>query len=173
MKISDFFLKHIPEIKIKKDFLKKTIDFCDEHVSSPQQRLAIGITALCTQPVIDYFNKNVDEKTRDLSVQKTIAKGIVGMTTGYFIRDWCIKLSKAKIFKPDIKDIPADKLKNYHNAMGTFLATIIMIGTNFLIDAPLTALLTNGISKPYNAIKNHFSKNKQTQTHQGKEVDQL
>lgn len=163
----------MPEIKIKKDFLKKTIDFCDKHVSSPQQRLAIGITALCTQPVIDYFSKNIDDKTRDLAVQKTIAKSAVGMTTGYFIRDWCIKLSKAKIFRPNIKDIPADKLRNYNNAMGTFLATIIMIGTNFLIDAPLTALLTNGISKPYNAIKNYFSKNKQPQTQQNKEVDKL
>lgn len=163
MKISNFFLKHMPQINIKKDFIKKTVDFCDQHVSSPQQRLAIGVTALLTQPLIDYFNKNVDEKTRDISVQKTIAKTIVGMTTGYFIRDWCIKLSNAKIFKPDIKDIPADKLKNYHNAMGTFLATIIMLGTNFLIDAPLTALLTNGIAKPYDAIKKHFSKQKQPQ----------
>lgn len=154
MKISDFFLKHIPEIKIKKDFLKKTIDFCDKHVSSPQQRLAIGVTALFTQPFIDYYNKNVDEKTRDLSVQKTLAKSIVGMTTGFFIRDWCIKLANAKIFKPDIKDIPKDKFKNYKNAMGTLLATIVMTATNFLIDAPLTSFLTNYMKTPYNFFKN-------------------
>ena len=172
MKISYFFLKHMPEIKIKKDFLKKTIDFCDKHVSSPQQRLAIGITALCTQPFIDYYNKNVDEKTRDLSVQKTIAKSIVGMTTGFFIRDWCIKLANAKIFKPNIKDIPPDKYKNYKNAMGTLLATIIMTGTNFLIDAPLTSFLTNVISKPYNSIKNHFPKKNQTNMGNRQEVKQ-
>lgn len=170
MKISDFFLKHMPEIKLKKDFLKKTVDFCDKHVSSPQQRLAIGVTALFTQPLIDYYNKNVDEKTRDLSVQKTLAKSIVGMTTGYFIRDWCIKLANAKIFKPNIKDIPPDKYKNYKNAMGTLLATIIMTGTNFLVDAPLTSLLTNGISKPYNAIKNHFSKKNQLEKDNEQEV---
>ncbi len=164
MKISNFFLKHIPEMKFKKNFIKKTIDFCDKYVSSPQQRLAIGVTALVTQPLIDYCNKNVDEKTRDISVQKTLAKVIVGTTTGYFIRDLCIKLSKAKIFNPnDIKNIPKDKLRNYHNAMGTFLATIIMTGTNFILDAPLTAFLTNQIAKPYNAIKNHFVKEKQPQ----------
>ena len=47
--------------------------------------------------------------------------------------------------------------------MGTFLATIIMTGTNFILDAPLTAFLTNQIAKPYNAIKNHFVKEKQPQ----------
>ncbi len=170
MKISDFFLKHMPQIKLKKDLLKKTVDFCDKHVSSPQQRLAIGVTALFTQPLIDYYNTNIDEKTRDLSVQKTLSKAIVGMTTGFFIRDWCIKLSNAKIFKPNIKDISPDKYKNYKNAMGTLLATIIMTGTNFLVDAPLTAILTSGISKPYNTIKNHFSKNNQRDMKNEQEV---
>ena len=44
-----------------------------------------------SQPFIDASNKNVDEKTRKVSVARTIAKIIAGTLTGYFVRKGCIK----------------------------------------------------------------------------------
>ncbi len=45
-----------------------------------------------------------------------------------------------------------DSLKQYRNAMGTIWSLVIMMFTNFLIDAPLTKFLTN----KFNDIrKNH------------------
>lgn len=70
-----------------------------------------------------------------------------------------------KIFKdmPDFKTqkwkqwlLPADKInasareiKKYRSALGTFAAIVIMIGTNFLIDVPLTTVLTNFFNKQF------------------------
>lgn len=52
-------------------------------------------------------------------------------------------------------------IKKYRNSMGTFLAVVVMIGTNFLIDAPLTTYLTNKFVKLFNSKEsNKSTKNK-------------
>ena len=56
-----------------------------------------------------------------------------------------------------IFSIAADKLEKkfelYRKAMGTFVATIAMIGTNFLLDAPLTKYFTGVFQKSLANVK--------------------
>lgn len=54
--------------------------------TSDKQRLILGATAILMQPAIDASNKNVDEKTRKVSVARTIAKIVAGTLTGFAIR---------------------------------------------------------------------------------------
>lgn len=132
-----------------------------KNFSSDKQRLALGVTALVTQPFIDAHNKSVDEKTRKVSVARTVAKIIAGTLTGFLIRYGCIKSLKAfsqipgkgipkykSIFTPKgIIDNTTDAFEQYRNAMGTIIALGVMLFTNFLIDAPLTKFLTNTFVK--------------------------
>lgn len=112
--------------------------------SSAEQRLILGATAILMQPAIDARNKSVDEKTRKVSVARTIAKVIAGTLTGFAIRKACIKSMNLKMFKPSaFAKVSADELEQYKNAMGTIAALVVMMFTNFLIDAPLTKFLTN------------------------------
>lgn len=133
------------------------INYIGKNFSSDKQRLALGLTALFTQPFIDARNKSVDEKTRKVSVARTLAKIIAGTLTGFAIRYGCIKGIKAlsqipgkgvpkwkTIFTPKgIKDNTTEAFAQYRNAMGTVVALVVMMFTNFLIDAPLTKFLTN------------------------------
>ena len=137
----------------------KTVKDIGEKVSSAENRLILGASALMSQPFIDYHNKNVDEKTRRVSVARTIAKIIAGTTTGFIIRKGCIKginvlseipgpnISKIRSFftPKDIKNNKTDAFTQYRNAMGTIVALVVMMFTNFLIDAPLTKYLTNAM----------------------------
>ena len=121
---------------------------------------------------IDLNNKNVDEKTRSISVARTLAKIIAGTLVGVAVRHAAIKgigactryefLDKtAKMFKgikpktkydfltPNSSSIEVEpveqfvkKYDKYVKAVGTFAATVVMIFTNFAIDAPLTRFLT-------------------------------
>ena len=47
----------------------------------------------------------------------------------------------------NIKDNTTDAFLQYRNAMGTVVALVVMMFTNFLIDAPLTKFLTNALVK--------------------------
>ena len=52
------------------------------------------------------------------------------------------------IFTPDgIVDNTTDAFMQYRNAIGTVVALVVMMFTNFLIDAPLTKALTNLLVK--------------------------
>lgn len=160
--ITDTIVSAVPNITISGKKLNKAIDYVGKEFSSPENRLILGVSALMTQPFIDAGNKKVDEETRKVSVARTVAKIIAGTTTGYFVRLGCIKAIDAftkipteitektkfkklrMIFTPDkaiaggLKD-----LTHYKNALGTTLSLFVMLFTNFLIDAPLTKLLTN------------------------------
>jgi len=106
--------------------------------------LILGATAIFMQPAIDAHNKNVDEKTRKVSVARTIAKIVAGTLTGFAIRKACIKAMDLKMFKPsNAVKVTKDAFEQYKNAMGTIVALVVMLFTNFLIDAPLTKWLTN------------------------------
>ena len=137
------------------------INKAGEKISSAEQRLILGASALLSQPFIDANNKKVDEKTRKVSVARTIAKIIAGTTTGFLIRKGCIKgiealsqleapnVPKIKTFftPKGIKRIIPEEFVQYRNAMGTIVALIVMTFTNFAIDAPLTKFLTNLLVK--------------------------
>ena len=90
----------IPGAVYSNDKVLNGIKNTGEKISSAEQRLILGASALMSQPFIDWNNKNVDEKTRKVSVARTVAKIIAGTFTGYFIRKGCIKAIKAfiKIF---------------------------------------------------------------------------
>ena len=151
----------IPEAVYSDKKMVNGIKKTGEKISSAEQRLILGASALMSQPFIDANNKRVDEKTRKVSVARTIAKIVAGTFTGYFIRKGCIKGIKAlsqvegknvskwkSIFTPkNIKDNTTDAFLQYRNAMGTVVALVVMMFTNFLIDAPLTKFLTNALVK--------------------------
>lgn len=141
---------------------KKVLDslkWIGEKVSSPQNRLILGVTALMSQPFIDLSNKKVDEETRKVSAARTVAKIIAGTLTGVAIRYGCIKAIDAftKLpheIKPNMKfkklrklfvpsDVVLENLNQYKKALGTIISIAIMVVTNFLLDAPLTKFLTN------------------------------
>lgn len=158
----------LPSMEVKKDKIIDSVAYIGRKWSSPQQRVVMGATAIFMQPFIDYHNKAVDEKTRKVSVARTIAKIVAGTLTGYAVRYACIKgivaTSKTlaeipknaspmqkklrQLFTPKNLD-PANKdaFAQYRNAMGTIVSLVVMLFTNFAIDAPLTKFLTNKLIK--------------------------
>lgn len=159
------FYDAIPNFEFKNKKTIDTIDKIGQKVSSAENRLILGATALMSQPFIDLNNKGVDKDTRKVSVARTIAKIIAGTLTGYTIRKGCIVLIKSSsklessvdklgkkiklnkfntFFSP--KGVKSDKTEaynQYQNALGTIVALVVMMFTNFAIDAPLTKFLTN------------------------------
>lgn len=151
-----------PKITINSKKMDSAIKWIHENIASHDQRLVLGITALGTQPFIDLNNKKVDEDTRKISCAKTLAKIIAGTTLGYTVRFLCTKLAngytqvdkmgkKAKtnsFLAPAVMNkYTKDKRLQYINAIGSILGVITCIFTNFLIDAPLTKILTNKFSE--------------------------
>ena len=142
-------------------------------LNSVEQRIVLGATALLSQPFFDYFNKNVNEDTRKVSTARTVAKIVAGTLVGVAVRILCIKgfrkfsnydlkivngcvekvLPKTNkdVFVPVFaklkKGMTVDEFKNdYENYVktgGVIGASLAMIATNFLLDAPLTNILTN------------------------------
>ena len=151
----------LPERTVKEDKNKlKQWNRVDNCISKPaQNRGILGVTALATQPAIDYYNHRVDEETRTVSRNRTIAKIIAGTVVGMFvvrgpIYDAVAKMtdskgrkrySKALIPKAFRKEISKNEkfLTNYRSALSMMLALGAMSITNFVLDAPLTTFLTN------------------------------
>ena len=135
----------------------------NERISRPAENRAImGVTAIALQPSIDGSNKKVDEKTRKMSVCRTIAKIVVGTLVGIIVRGSAYSLVKnmtnfngtgkySKFLLPSkhiesLKNNP-EFLANYRSALSTATAICAMMFTNFAIDAPLTVKLTNRLTK--------------------------
>lgn len=161
------------------------VNWAGKKLNSVEQRIALGATALATQPFFDYFNKNVDEDTRKVSTARTIAKIIAGTAVGIAVRLLFIKgfrkfsnyelkivngnieqilpKSPKDIFVPIFakvkKGMTVDEFKadyeNYVKTGGVIGASIAMIATNFLLDAPLTNILTNKITAHMNLSDNN------------------
>lgn len=159
-------------MKIESTRINNAINTIGHKLNSPGQRLILGATALATQPFIDFNNKKADEETRAVSVAKTIGKIIAGTLVGFSVRAGCIALTKnfskyvpkvengivtaiekktsRDIFVPYLAKIKpnqteakfAEGYDKYVKNIGTWAATIAMVFTNFLIDAPLTKLIT-------------------------------
>lgn len=173
----------LPTVTIKSERANKIITWIGKNISSPENRLILGVTALMSQPFIDLHNRKVDEETRKVSAARTVAKIIAGTLTGVIVRKGCIKAIDAfsklpsqitsttkwpwlrTLFTPDsaIAGILTD-LTHYKNAFGTILSLFVMTITNFAIDAPLTKFLTNKFVdkiKEKDAIKAEEAKLKQ------------
>ncbi len=163
--VTDFVLnklgsKENPTITVTNPKTLDKIEWIGKNLSSAENRLILGGSALLSQPFIDAANKDVDEKTRKYSIARTVAKIIAGTVTGYSIRKLCIKSIDAfttlpEKIKPDTKfkklrtcllpsmKMMTDEMAQYKNTLGTLAALGVMVFTNFLIDAPLTKFLTN------------------------------
>ncbi len=144
-----------------------------------ENRLIMGATALVTQPAIDYYNHKVDEETREVSKNRTLAKIIAGTAVGILVRGSSYELVKRMTdVKGKGKGKPKSKssrallptkfyrelakkpqlLKNYRNALSTSLAIVAMCITNFAIDAPLTVFLTNYFNEKHSNKANKLDK---------------
>lgn len=151
-------------------------EFVGKHINSPEQRLIQGATALAMQPFIDFKNRAADEDTRAVSVARTIGKIVAGTLAGVTIRyaaigiargfskytltegakylteikrktKYDILLPKFDCSKQQIEKV--DFIEKYNKTIktiGTFIATIAMVFTNFLIDAPLTKIITKWLT---------------------------
>ena len=158
------FYNGLPSCVGNKGKTLDAVEYIGRKWTSPQQRVAMGATAIFTQPFIDAKNKHVDDDTKRVSVAKTISKIIVGTATGFAIRALCIKGIKScsnpiksipKDAKPIVKKFKTfltpenmnfkneDAVAQYRNTMGTIISLFIMLFTNFAIDAPLTNKATN------------------------------
>lgn len=142
---------------------RKFLKWMSNNFSSPHQRAILGITALCSQPFIDLQNKHIKNEDKPIVVSKTISKIVIGTTVGILLRHNAIKIvqkytnsknigkySQCLLPKKIIEklnnnsaDIKENYLLNYRNGLGTFLGTLGGLFANFLIDAPLTKILTN------------------------------
>lgn len=175
-KINQGIVNIVPEMTISNEKTLKGLNWVGEKVSSPENRLILGVTALMSQPFIDLNNKKVDEDTRKVSAARTVAKIIAGTTTGVLIRSGCIhaidaftklpteitpdmKFKKLRtLFTPSagiLKD-----LNQYKKSLGTILSLGVMVVTNFLLDAPLTKFLTNKFVDRINSKKEQVLHNK-------------
>ena len=131
------------------------LSYCANKLAGPENRLILGVSALASQPFIDYYNKNVDEKTRKYSVCKTIAKIVVGTTVGVIVRALAIKYSANLLKTVDVTKIAPDVLKNpesrkiLQKTIGDILGIGVCLFSNFLIDAPLTKKGTNLLAAKY------------------------
>ncbi len=155
--INNFF-NHLPNISMgngNPETWNKVADW----ISRPApNRLIMGGTAYLTQPYIDGHNKHVNETTRDISKDRTRAKVIIGTLAGIGVRQPSYNLveamthpegdkkySKWLIPKHKLQGLKEDSvfLKGHRIVVSTLLALGVMLFTNFAVDAPLTAILTN------------------------------
>lgn len=143
---------------------RKKWDRTKDWVSHPMwNRGIMGATALLTQPTIDYYNHRVDDETRTVSRNRTIAKIIAGTLVGMFVVRGPVhkvvekmtdlngkkKYSLWLVPKDFINMLRKDEsaLKNYRSTLAMLLALFGMCYTNFALDAPLTTILTNIFNK--------------------------
>ena len=175
-KINQGIVNIVPEMTISNEKTLKGLKWVGEKVSSPENRLILGVTALMSQPFIDLNNKKVDEDTRKVSAARTVAKIIAGTTTGVLIRSGCIhaidaftklpteitpdmKFKKLRTLFTPSSGILKD-LNQYKKSLGTILSLGVMVVTNFLLDAPLTKFLTNKFVDRINSKKEQVLQNK-------------
>lgn len=147
----------LPSVEFKSEKILKGIKSAGLYISSPQNRVILGATALMSQPFIDLHNKHVDDETRKVSMARTVAKIVAGTSTGFLVRHYSIKAVDAFTKNPDkaenflhsilfpkgISKVTAKGMIQYRKALGTFISLAVMMFTNFAIDAPLTKILTN------------------------------
>ena len=164
-RVSQKAIDAIPQHTVKESAKKiEAWEQIDGFMSRPAENRGImGVTALLTQPAIDYHNHKVDKETRRVSRNRTIAKILAGTGVGMFVVRGPIykailamtnmngnsKLSKALLPKKFLNEIAQNPkfLKNYRSALAMSIALGAMCFTDFAFDAPLTAFLTNYLNE--------------------------
>ena len=169
--------------KDNRETIKKW-DKTRDWVSHPMwNRGIMGATAILTQPTIDYYNHRVDDETRTVSRNRTIAKIVAGTFVGMFVvrgpvhkivekmTDITGKKRYSKWLLPkrfiDVLKTKEGGLTTYRSALAMLMAFVAMCYTNFALDAPLTTILTNFFNKK-SGIKKEKIVNNLSQS--GKEV---
>lgn len=127
-------------------------------------RLIMGATAILTQPFIDKHNPDVDKETAEASMCRTIGKIVAGTTVGcivrsgiYYLMDACTSLDPnalnwKKLLMPTphmqrlVSTNNGNWYKNYKNVLATSLGLIVMLGTNVLLDVPLTKYISTKVA---------------------------
>lgn len=172
---------------------QKTLDLFSEHTAKDSARLRdlrnkrndlysnpmwnrgiMGVTALLTQPAIDYYNHRVDEETRTVSRNRTIAKIVAGTLVGMFVVRGPIykaiesmtnlkgtsKYSKAMLPKKFLSEMTKNGafLKNHRSTVAMLIALAAMSVTNILLDAPLTIFFTNLLNDKSKLLHNNGEK---------------
>ena len=91
MKTKHELFEKLPDVTFKNP--SESLARVTDYISRPGPNRAImGVTALAIQPIIDASNKKVDERTRKLSVCRTVSKILVGMTVGILVRGGVYKI---------------------------------------------------------------------------------
>lgn len=98
----------------------------------------VAIRELCVRATKNFTQNEHTEQYLIDKGKKTETNRIKTFTTK---QQWLLPES--------FKEAPYRKIKAYRGAVGTFTAVLVMIGTNFLIDAPLTTYLANKFSKMF------------------------
>lgn len=93
------------------------------------------------------FVRKYSQYSTDI-VSGLVTKVIPKKGEGFFVPMFTktLKPTEKSIF-PIAKDVLEKKFELYRKAMGTFVATVAMIGTNFILDAPLTKFFTGVFQK--------------------------
>ena len=60
-------VQKIPTVTLKNGKTLNSLKWIGQHISSPENRLILGVTALASQPFIDLHNRHVDENTKKVS----------------------------------------------------------------------------------------------------------
>lgn len=150
LKPRDFNYKY--ESDKNKTVAVNTLDRISTSLNKPHvNRLLLGAFSAISQPFIDYFNPLVDDDTASVASLRTFSKVIVGTLVGIGVRGGCFKLM-SKLIKngkllPEKVSMNNNQLTNYISIASTVAALVAMLGTNFLVDAPLTNKFTNFLLK--------------------------
>lgn len=151
------FFEALPEKNIKNP---AKFNKAGQMLASPHwNRLALGVAAISTQPMIDYHNPNVDRDTAIASSCRTLVKIPICTSVGFIVRGGVYKLverfahinskegstllTPKAILKETNTEVQKNALKLHKNALSTVTALGIMLFTNILIDAPLTTKSSN------------------------------
>lgn len=161
--------KYIPNMTVNGEALAGKIGTI---LSRPDVgRAILGATALTTQPFIDYYNPRVDRDTATVSTSRTIGKIIAGTAVGCAVRSACYYGSRVltntnanakewqKILLPSETMIQylskrnVDWIKNYRSTLALLVGLFVMLGTNVLLDVPLTHMISKKVLKLFNKYK--------------------
>ena len=162
-KFKQYLFDKLPDATFKNP--SKKVERITDYISRPGPNRAImGVTAIAMQPAIDASNKKVDEKTRKLSVCRTVSKIVVGTLVGIIVRGGSYRLvknmtqinGKSKFAKSLLPSNFIEKFTNneaslekYCSTLSYLTAFMAMLVTNFAVDAPLTAILTNKLQSRF------------------------
>ena len=87
----DKFFKSIPNKEVANSIKYNKMG---KALASPHyNRLALGIGAITTQPLIDRYNPRVDDDIAKASSYRTFAKNITCTSVGFCVRGLCYKLT--------------------------------------------------------------------------------